>query len=122
MVWPDSRRRYPWHFDYPVALRGRQPVLSDDASWPFHDGKNQACFTTTRVLGELPILLVSHDEDGDWQFLCGTTNEAKDGALVSLGSMFGRDGTLGELADLPEGWTAERSEVGACWVRRKSGG
>ncbi len=119
MVWPDSRHRYPWHSDYPVALRERQPVLSDDGSWPFHEGRNRACFTTRRVLDGLPILLVSHDHDGDWQFLCGTTNETKDGALVNLGGMLTRDGTLSGVADLPEGFKAARLEIGGTWVRSK---
>jgi hypothetical protein len=120
-VWPDSRHRYPWHSDYPVALRERQPELSD-SSWPFHEGKNRACFTTRRVIDGLPILLVSHDKDGDWQFLCGTTNETKDSALVCLGEMLGTDGTLSEVADLPEGWMAERRMIGDTWVRSKIGG
>jgi Domain of unknown function (DUF4262) len=116
-VWPDSQRRYPWHPDYSTALRERQPVLSDSSAWPFHEGRNRACFTTRRVLDGLPIVLVSRDVDGDWQFLCGTTNEAKDGALVCLGDMFGRDGTLAEVADLPQGWRAERPKIGGRWVR-----
>ena len=113
-----SRFPSPWHPDYPVALRERQPVLSD-SSWPFHEGKNRACFTTKRVLDGLPILLVSHDEDGDWQSLCGTTNETEDAALVCLGEMLGVDEMLGEVADLPESWRAERSEVGGRWVRSR---
>jgi hypothetical protein len=45
-------------------------------------------FTTKPVLdGTHPILLVSHDENDDWQFLCGTTADPKDGKLVSLGSI-----------------------------------
>jgi hypothetical protein len=67
----------------------------------------------------MSILLVSHDQDGDWQFWCGTTNEAKDGALVSLGGILTRDGTLSEVADLPEGWRAERPTIGGLWVRSK---
>jgi Domain of unknown function (DUF4262) len=119
MVWPDSRHCYPWHPHYPAALAGRQPVLSASSSWPFHEGKNRACFTTRRVLDGLPILFVSHDQDGDWQFLCGTTNELKDGALVCLGEMLGTDGTLGEVAELPEGWRAERLKFGEPWVRSR---
>lgn len=117
IVWPDSGHRYPWHSDYPVALRERQPVLSE-SSWPFHEGKNRACLTTRRVLDGLPILLVSHDQNGDWQFLCGTTNEPKDGALVCLGEMVDRNETLGEVADLPDGWRAERRTIGGIWARR----
>src|SRR5262249_27846256 len=117
-VWPDAQHRYPWHPEFPVALAQRQPVLSDDTSWPFHEGRNRAAFTTKPVLRDgHPILLVTHDQDGDWQFLCGTTNRPRDGQLVSLGCIFERDHTLAEVADLPEGWRAYRRAKGATWQR-----
>jgi hypothetical protein len=117
-VWPDAQHRYPWHPELPAALAQRQPVLSDDTSWPFHEGRNRAAFTTKPVLRDgHPILLVTHDQDGDWQFLCGTTNRPRDGQLVSLGCIFERDHTLAEVADLPEGWRAYRRAKGATWQR-----
>lgn len=93
--------------------------MSDDGSWPFHEGRKRACFTTRRVLDGMPILLVSHDQDGDWQFLCGTTNETKDGALVSLGGLLTQDGTLSGVTDLPGGWRATRQKIGEAWVRSR---
>jgi Domain of unknown function (DUF4262) len=120
-VWPDSRYRYPWHPEYAAALALRQPVLNDDHSWPFHDGTNLACLTTRRVLEGLPILHVSHDGDGDWQFLCGTTTETEDCSLVSLGEMLRRDGTLSEVADLPPAWTASRDGADRPWHRDPDG-
>jgi hypothetical protein len=119
-VWPDNCHRYPWHTDFPAALKWRQPLVGQHGNWPFHEGKNRACFTTHRVLQGSPILLVSHDEDGDWQFLCGTTNELSEAALVCLGDMLARDDTLNQVADLPEGWMAERSTVGAPWARSRN--
>jgi hypothetical protein len=122
-VWPDSRHRHPWHPEAGSDFLRRQPVLSDDTSWPFHEGKNRAAFTTRPVLEDnLPILIVSHDDDGDWQFLCGTTNRPQDGQLVSLGRIFERDRTLAEVADLPEGWGASRTAKGAAWMREKAKG
>jgi hypothetical protein len=119
-VWPDSAHRYPWHPEFDAALSRRQPVLSDDTSWPFQEGRNRAVFTTRPVLREgHPILLVSHDRDGDWQFLCGTTNRPEDGLVVSLGSIFERDRTLAAVADLPEGWRAYRGAKRAAWRREK---
>ena len=77
------------------------------STWPFEDTPNTASITTRQVLDGAPILLVTHDaDDGSWQFLCGTTNDTADGRVVGLGEMYGRDTTLGELADLPEGWRA----------------
>lgn len=67
-VWPDSQHRYPWHPEFNAALAQRQPLLTDDTSWPFHEGRNRAVFTTKPVLDGHPILLVTHDREGDWQF------------------------------------------------------
>ncbi len=117
-VWPDAGGRYPWHPQFVAGLAERQPVLSDDRSWPFHEGKNRAVFTTRPVIHDNhPILLVSHDEEGEWHFVCGTTHQTEDGLTVSLVEMVQRDPTLAELADLPEGWKAVRPEAGAPWVR-----
>ena len=121
-VWPDTRHRYPWHPAFPLALKLRQPVLGNARSWPVHEGKNRMCFTTERVREGSPVLLVSHDKDGDWQFLCGTTNDPREGALVRLGNMLANDNTLAEIADLPEGWTARRTGLGAKWHRAEEVG
>lgn len=119
-VWPDAQHRYPWHRECHPAFRARQPVLSEDRSWPFHEGKNRAVFTTKPVLWEkAPILLVVHDADGDWQFLCGTTNATADGQIVRLGTILQHDPTLAEVADLPVGWEACREEVGGAWHRER---
>jgi hypothetical protein len=120
-IWPDESHQYPWHPAYPATLSRRQPVLSDDKSWPFHEGRNRAVFTTRPVLEQgHPILLVTHDYDGDWQFLCGTTNRTRDGRVVSLGCILEKDPTVAKLADLPEGWAAVRREQGKAWRRKKA--
>jgi hypothetical protein len=86
--------------------------------WPFTEPHNVAVFSTTRVIREnYPILLVSHDDDGEWQFLCGTTNDSKDCLIVCLGCAFERDRSIGELADLPEGWQAWRDNPQSPWQR-----
>jgi len=118
-VWPDGQHRYPWHPECPEAIKKRQPVLWEEQSWPFHEGKNRATITTKPVLQGHPVLLVSHDPDGDWQFLCGTTNRVEDGQVVSLGGILKQDSTLAELSDLPEGWRASRKKPGARWNREK---
>src|SRR5215813_3037784 len=67
--------------------------------WPFNDPENVAVITTRHVLdARKPILLVAHDQDdGAWQFLCGTTNNSADARVVSLRQIFEnqvRDQTL----------------------------
>ena len=55
----------------------------DFETWPFSEPVDTCAYTTNRLLdNEHPILLVSHDNDGDWQMLCGTTSEAADGRVV----------------------------------------
>ena len=87
--------------------------------WPFADRPNTASITTRQVLEDgAPILRVTHDDDdGCWQFLCGTTDDPADARVVGLGEMYARDATVGELADLPEGWKAWRAAPGLPWHR-----
>jgi hypothetical protein len=87
--------------------------------WSFLDPVNTAALTTARVLdGSLPVVLVTHDsDDGMWQFLCGSTNDSKDGRIVCLGCMIQKDPSLFEIADLPTGWQAWRDAPGQEWHR-----
>lgn len=100
------------------------PIHSHDfpaQEWPFADPVNVVAISTVRVFREgFPILLVSHDADGDWQVLCNTTAEPSDGMVVCLGCAYQRDKTIGELANLPRGWMAWRDSVMDCWHREPS--
>jgi hypothetical protein len=88
------------------------------SEWPFPDAINATTISTRRVIEDgFPILLVTHDDDGDWQILCGTTNEPADGLVISLGCMFQRERSIGQLADLPRGWRAWRDSATASWQR-----
>lgn len=93
--------------------------MEQEDIWPFDEPRNVATFTTTKVLHEgYPILLVTHDEDdGSWQFLCGTTNDPKDGRIVGLDCVYERDRSIRELADLPYGWRAWRESPESVWQR-----
>ena len=87
-------------------------------SWTFREAVDTGTFTTRQVLEDgYPILEVYHDEDGDWQFLCGTTTEVDDLKLVCLGCMVERDARLLQLADLPSGWCAVRGGADEPWIR-----
>jgi hypothetical protein len=87
--------------------------------WPFADPPNLGVITTVKVLDEnKPILLVAHDQDdGGWQFLCGTSNDPGDGRVVGLDCIVAKDASLRELADLPLGWCAWRSSSSDPWQR-----
>lgn len=87
--------------------------------WPFDDPENVATMTVRQIThGGQPILLVSRDaDDGMWQFLTGDPVEMADAMIVSLREVYRIDSSIGELADLPLGWTAERSAPGQSWQR-----
>jgi hypothetical protein len=57
---------------------------------------------------------VTHDEDGDWQFLteCAELTDAK---IVHLEFMTKKDKTLNEVFQLEYGQSAERDFVGGSW-------
>jgi hypothetical protein len=87
-------------------------------TWPFPDNLQTLSYCTAKVACEnFPVLQVAHDHDGDWQFLDATTDEPGECVLLCLGCVYERDSTLSEIADLPRGWGAFRSAVGATWER-----
>jgi len=71
---------------------------------------------------ERQVLLVGHQE-GDWQFVCGSTDHDYDDDLyhVSVGVLLDFDSSLNEIADLPDNWEAERQQVGDPWMRTRCG-
>ena len=87
--------------------------------WPFDDPENVVTMTVRQVVhGDQPILLAVRDaDDGMWQFLTGGPVEMADAMLVSLLQVYRMDPSIGELADLPLGWTAERTAPGQPWRR-----
>ncbi len=87
--------------------------------WPFDDAENVATMTVRQIMdGRQPILVVTHDaDDGMWQFLPGDPVEMSDAILVSLREVYDIDPSVAELADLPLGWTAQRSTPKQPWRR-----
>jgi hypothetical protein len=89
-----------------------------ELDWPFEDDPDTVAFIVWRIVkGETPILLVSHDDDGDWQFLDGEAVLTSDAARVSLANVVRMDPGVVELADLPPGWYARRDAPGSPWTR-----
>jgi len=105
------------HLSFPTS----KVIAVQDSStpaWPFADPPDTRAFTTRAVLEDgLPVLLVTHDDDGDWQFLCGTTNEPDQARLIHLRHVLEIDQGLVALADLPSGWIARRAAVSTTWMR-----
>ncbi len=93
--------------------------MDPPAGWPFEDPPNLAVLTTRPIIeGTSWIAHVSHDEDdGGWQFI-GPEGPLEDQAMiVALRSIWERDRSVSELADLPLGWTAWRTAPEQPWQR-----
>jgi hypothetical protein len=124
LVWPDRESRFPWDAGYPESLFWRQRLLGACARWPngypFPVTPKVACFTTQQVLNGKPILHVTHDSEGSWQFHTGGRVKEADGQLVSLEAMVARDPSLVELGNLPPGHVATRETADAPWARAES--
>ena len=66
--------------------------------------------------GYKPILYVSHDEDGYWQFLCGENHKEEDARVVSLGEILSIDESMRDLAVLDYGQYATSESVEGNWT------
>ncbi|WP_067825211.1 hypothetical protein [Nocardia inohanensis] len=84
--------------------------------WTFADPPTVAVFVDQRILRDGDwIAYVTHDDsDAAWQFHTAGPDLAH-ALLVQLSEVVDRDPTIAELANLPYGWIARRSEAGAPW-------
>ena len=90
------------------------------SAWPFADTPSTVSFALTHFFKQgLPILHVSHDEDGSWRFHSGKAWTTEDRLMVGLGEIVSLDPTIADLADLPLGWQAHRKSNKEPWVREE---
>ena len=89
--------------------------------FPFSDAPNTATIICNHILEKYAdILYVSHDEDdGMWQFLCGNAHEITDAKLVSLEEVFALDNSIAQLASMPFGHIATRTDITSKWKIQK---
>jgi hypothetical protein len=86
-------------------------------NYRFNEPKNTACFTCDHVLSGKPILYVSHDQEGDWQFLCGQNNHTEANAkIISLKEASELDPSINNLFEMPLGVGAERDSIQDKWT------
>ena len=89
------------------------------APWPFPDPQDRPVYTTRFVVEKgYPILVVSHDPDGTWEFSCGTTDKPKDAREILLGEVLEYDERVAQVADLPVAWRAYRDGVDSPWFQQ----
>jgi hypothetical protein len=120
IVWPDKEAHFPWEADFNPDWKFKQPLLDRSHDFKFREERNLAVFTTRQVLEGQPILRVSHETDGDWQFLCDTTTKLTDARVVCLEELVKRDPTVNNLFQLPYGWFAWREALDADWQIEES--
>jgi hypothetical protein len=116
LIWTDRNNKFPWDSDYQEEFKYRQPLLDRNADFKFREEKNCAVFTTSQWLDlKRPILRVTHDINGDWQFLTGD-QLGEDIKIVVFEQMILSDPTLNDVFDLDYGESAEREFVGGKWT------
>ena len=68
--------------------------------------------------GLRPVLVVTHDDGhGGWQLLDGAAAPGRRPVVIPKVEALRIDPTIAEVADLPSGWRARRTAVGAPWLR-----
>jgi hypothetical protein len=97
-------------------------MKTDAQNWPFDEPTNVAVFSIRQIVfGKQPILHVTHDsDDGSWQFLGTETPSESDLVIVGLEEICNLDPSIKDLADLPTGWEAWRSDKTAAWKKIKA--
>jgi hypothetical protein len=89
-------------------------------TWPFNDPENVAVLTLSDIIDcKTHVLLALHyEEDSMWLFLDKRdVIHSTDTVEVSLKDVFELDPSVGELADLPCGWGAQRDAADQPWQR-----
>ena len=87
-------------------------------NWPFDQNPNVACVAGQSVLEGGPVLAVVHyKDDHSWAFLDGGDFDPAAAKLVSMSTVVERHPDLAEIADLPPGWSAQRSDASEPWIK-----
>ena len=94
---------------HPHDLRGE--------AWPFAESENATTFVCVCVhRRQKPLLRVLHDDDGDWQFLCGDDEHMEETPVIAcLGCMIEREPSLLKVAKLPVDACAGRESETEEW-------
>jgi hypothetical protein len=97
-------------------------LFGNKTVFKFKEPESTVSFVCNHVLDkERPILFASHDTDGNWQFLCGKEDHDESNIrLISLKNTTEIDPSVNDLWEMPEGYGAERNEVGGNWKPFKS--
>ena len=136
MIYPDLENRFQGdegfnsYFEQPI-LSGeiKHGSLEDDlwaayddnssiSRWQFPDPPHTGSYLSQTVHDKKEdVTYVSHDIDGDWQFLGDKMSDGGGPVLSCLHHPIDDDSSLEELHDLPLNWYATRDKPGEPWRR-----
>lgn len=85
-----------------------------------NEEKNKAVITTKHVMRDKsPIVYVSYDEDGDWQFFGIEDITTDDAAVISVSQNLALCPALSELPDMKQGTAVYRENENSEWILQK---
>ena len=123
-IWPDPKKRLPWDPKVMPPMLARQPVFCRpdagprDPKWPFAESHSRRALTTIQVVrGKEPVRFVGRFSDGDYQFVCETTDDEADIVVTTLGWLLDHDPTLKAVGKLAPGESRLRDHEGAKWKK-----
>ncbi len=89
----------------------------DESKWPFEFPFNRAVYTTKGIMQkDDTINLIMHDNDGDWQFLPGTSVESEECSVICAGCLYEKYPYIGEYAKLEPGLEVYRDNESSDWI------
>ncbi|WP_160713261.1 DUF4262 domain-containing protein [Chitinophaga solisilvae] len=115
LIWPDEQGLFPWEPEYNSDYKFLQPLLDRDTDFRFFEERNQIVVTTSHVLDGKPILYISCNKDGVWQFHSEKKPKDKDARLVSLETITQIEPLVNEFYFLTLGQRAWRESEGSPW-------
>lgn len=115
LVWPDKEHKFPWDEDFNPDWKFKQPLLDRNTDFKFYEDRRLGVYTTKQALEGHPILYVSHNDDGNWQFHTSSEPDIDDARIVSLEEMTKLDPSINNLYHLQLGWKAWRENKNAEW-------
>lgn len=98
-------------------LLGQNKKDSKETEFKFKESKNMASFVCNHVLEKTkPILYVTHDSEGDWQFLCGEDDHTEENIkIISLLQAVELDNSINDLHEMPINVGAKRQKITEKW-------
>lgn len=84
--------------------------------YKFKESKNHTVFTCLHIVSQnKPILYIKHDDEGDWQFLCGENHTTQDARIIALQEIVDIDPSVNKVSNLKCGKIAVRESKDSEW-------